>query len=71
VRWISRTPDQDCLGIVLPSTAEPEGYSAERAKGNIKTLAAHEKFSFSLEVGALNAVQTKAVEDQIHKLVAA
>ena len=38
MRWISRTPDQDCLGIVLPATAEPEGYSAEKAKGNVKVL---------------------------------
>ena len=40
VRWICRTPDQDALGLILPSTAEPEGYTAEKAKGNIKTLAA-------------------------------
>ena len=32
VRWISRTPDQDALGMVLPATAEPEGYTAERRK---------------------------------------
>ena len=39
VRWICRTPDQDALGIVLPATAEPEGYTAEKAKGNIKSIA--------------------------------
>ena len=69
VRWISRTPDQDCLGIVLPSTAEPEGFSAEKAKGNIKTLSPHSKFSFSLEIGALEETQTKQIAAQIEALV--
>jgi hypothetical protein len=70
VRWISRTPDQDCLGIVLPSTAEPEGYQAEKAKGNIKTLEPHGKFSFSLEIGALETAQTEEITAQIEALVA-
>ena len=39
VRWIYRSPDQDALGIILPATAEPEGYTAEKAKGNVKVLA--------------------------------
>ena len=38
VRWICRTPDQDALGIADPATAEPEGYSAEKAKGNLKVI---------------------------------
>ena len=42
VRWICRTADQDALGMILPATAEPEGYHAEQAKGNIKTLPAGE-----------------------------
>ncbi|MBG7610121.1 MAG: hypothetical protein IZT55_04560 [Anaerolineae bacterium] len=36
IRWISRTKDQDALGIVFPATAETEGYLAEKAKGNIR-----------------------------------
>ena len=32
IRWICRTVDQDALGLVLPATAEPEGYLAEKAK---------------------------------------
>ncbi|MGL4651694.1 MAG: DUF4432 family protein, partial [Caldilineaceae bacterium] len=55
VRWISRTPDQDCLGIVLPSTAEPEGYSAEKAKGNVKVLGPGETWVCDMWAGALNA----------------
>jgi Domain of unknown function (DUF4432) len=69
VRWISRTPDQDCLGIVLPATAEPEGFSAERAKGNIKTLEPHGTFSFDLEIGALLEAETTRVEAAIESVI--
>ena len=55
VRWICRTPNQDGLGLVLPATAEPDGYSAEKAKGNVKTLAAGDTFSCDFFTGALSA----------------
>lgn len=54
VRWISRTPDQDALGLVLPATAEPEGYTAEKAKGNIKMLAGGAEWRCDMEMGALS-----------------
>ena len=51
VRWICRTPDQDALGIILPATAEAEGYSAEKAKGNIKELQAGD--CYTVEIGGV------------------
>ena len=39
--------------MVLPATAEPEGYHAEQAKGNILFLDAGEKFHFDLKLGSL------------------
>jgi hypothetical protein len=69
VRWISRTADQDCLGICLPATAEPEGYSAEKAKGNIKTLPPGGEFHFSLEVGALGPTETKEMQARIEEIL--
>ncbi len=53
VRWICRTPDQDAIGMCLPGTAEPEGYHAELAKGNIKTLGAGEAVRFEMVAGYL------------------
>jgi hypothetical protein len=53
VRWISRTPDQDCFGLNLPATAESEGYTAEAAKGNIKILDAGATWTCNMEVAAL------------------
>ncbi len=68
VRWISRTPDQDCLGIVLPATAEPEGYSAEQAKGNIKTLGAGDEWFAELWMGYLPLEQAADMEKTINTL---
>lgn len=68
VRWICRTPDQDALGMVLPATAEPEGYAAEKAKGNIQVLPGGSIFHCEYEVGALTAEEAKAVEAKINQI---
>ena len=53
VRWISRTADQDALGLCLPATAEPEGYSAEKAKGHVRQLAGGAALRFEMMAGYL------------------
>lgn len=69
VRWISRTPDQEALGLILPATAEPEGYTAEKAKGNIKVLPPGGRFHFELEIGALSAAEAERVEAKIKRIL--
>jgi hypothetical protein len=69
VRWISRTPDQFCLGIVLPANAEPEGYHAEKAKGNVKVLGAGATVLFETEAGLLTPDEAKSIERKIEKLI--
>jgi len=69
IRWISRTADQEALGIVLPATAEPEGYLAEKAKGNIKVLPPEGKFRCDLEVGVLAPDEAKRMEEKIARIV--
>ena len=54
-RWILHTPDQQVAAFVLPSTCEPEGYNAEKAKGQVRQLAAGVSASFSVTTGYLNA----------------
>jgi hypothetical protein len=68
VRWISRTADQEALGIVLPATAEPEGYLAEKAKGNIKILSPKGEFHFELEMGTLTPAEAKRLEEKITRI---
>jgi hypothetical protein len=70
VRWISRTGDQDALGLILPATAEPEGYLAEKAKGNIKLVPPKGGFQFELEMGALAPNEVRVVEEKITQILA-
>ena len=68
VRWMTRTADQDAMGLALPSTAEADGYTAEKAKGNVKSLAFQEEWRCSLSFGALDKAQTAALQSQIEAI---
>ncbi len=68
-RWISRTPDQDAIALVETGTSEPEGYSAEKAKGNGLTLGAGETFHCRLEIGALSSAQAAQMEAHIAQII--
>jgi hypothetical protein len=67
-RWICRTADQDAIAVVEPGTCEPEGYLAEKAKGNLQTLAPGEQFRCSLDIGVLSSVEARCLEDRIARL---
>lgn len=69
VRWICRTADQDALGLVLPATAEPEGYLAEKAKGNIKVLPAKGVFRCQIEMGVLSSDEMECTTEDIRRIV--
>ncbi len=68
VRWICRTPDKDALGLVLPSTAEPEGKSAEMAKGNVRELEGGGEWRCNYVLGTLDAAEVGAVEEKIAEI---
>jgi hypothetical protein len=70
IRWISRTPDQDALGMAEVATAEVEGFAAEKAKGNVKTLGAGETWQADIDVGALSPEETAAKTREIERIVA-
>jgi len=55
--------------MCLPATAEPEGYHAEKAKGNVRSLAAGATACFDMEMGYLTAVAAKEMAAQIKRLV--
>lgn len=69
VRWIARPGDQDALGFAMPSTSEPEGYLAEKAKGNVRVLPAHAQWRADFEIGALTAVEARQMEERINKVL--
>ncbi len=70
VRWISRTPDQDCFGLVLPSTAEPEGYTAEKKKGNLVILPGGETWKCEMWAGHMDVAAAQAMEATIQSIIA-
>jgi hypothetical protein len=65
VRWICRSGDQKALGLLLPSTAEPGGYLAERAKGNLLTIDSNAELRFAFECGALDASDAMKLSKEI------
>lgn len=69
VRWICRTPNQAGLGLVLPATAEPDGYTAEKAKGNVKVLAAGDTYSCDFYTGAVSLPAATRVREHIEAVL--
>jgi hypothetical protein len=68
-RWISRTPDQDAIAMVEAGTSEPEGYSAEKSKGNARVLRPGETFHCVLEIGALSPEEAAQLQRKIKQIV--
>lgn len=64
-RWISRTPDQDAIAPAEIGTAEPQGYLAEKAKGNVRQLAPGEQFHAQFDIGVLAPAAAAQLEDHI------
>jgi len=60
-RWILHNCDQQVAAFVLPATCEPEGFEAESAKGNVRSLAAGATAHFSLTTGYLSAQERRAL----------
>jgi hypothetical protein len=69
-RWISRTPDQDAVALVEAGTSEPEGYLAEKAKGNFRLLSPGERFHAVLKIGVLGPEEAGQLEQEIARTVA-
>jgi Domain of unknown function (DUF4432) len=70
VRWITRTANQDALGLYLPGTAEADGYLAEKAKGNMVSIAAGENFHCAYHFGALTQAEAALQQKLCAKIVA-
>ena len=69
VRWISRTKDEDSMGMILPATSEHLGYYDSKAKGYVKELGAYESLEFYMEIGFISDTEAKKVEEKINKLI--
>lgn len=65
VRWVLANSDQKVCAFALPATAEPEGYTAEKAKGNVQLLKGREERHFSVRLGYLPPDEASLAERAI------
>ena len=68
MRWVCRTPDQDGLGVAFPSTSEVEGYTAEKAKGQVVTLGGEQTWRIDMQMGHLTKAETARVIERIGQI---
>lgn len=54
MRWILVNGDSQVAAFALPSTCEPEGYQAEKAKNNVQRLSPGERRVFPVRLGYLD-----------------
>jgi hypothetical protein len=64
IRWISRTGDEDAMGMVLPATGDHKGRAMARRSGQIKELPPHGSIEFACRAGCL--LPAKALEMKSH-----
>ena len=56
--------------MVEAGTCEPEGYTAEKAKGNIKTIPAGGTFRADFRIGALSPDEAQTMATVVEKVIA-
>ena len=61
VRWIFVNGDTEVAAFALPSTCEPEGYLAEKAKGNVRILGSGEVAEFTTRMGYVGRSEAAAL----------
>jgi hypothetical protein len=61
IRWILENGDQRVAAFAMPGTCEPEGYSAERRKGNVRALAPGASAKFTTTLGYADKQRTPAL----------
>jgi hypothetical protein len=68
VRWMTRGPDQDALGLVLPATAPPDGLAAATANGQIVWVKPGSAYRTSFRFGAVGPSAASALEATINSI---
>jgi hypothetical protein len=68
-RWIVRNKDLEALGLILPATADAEGYIAEKQKGNVKEIPGKGSKTFEIHAGYLDKEEAKKMQNHINSLL--
>ena len=69
LRWISRMGEEDAMGMLLPATAEHNGYLDCKAKGYIRHLPPRGAVRFDFEAGLLCPESAQKVADKIESML--
>jgi hypothetical protein len=65
IRWILANSDQRVAAFAMPATCEPEGYLAEKRKGNVRSLAGGGKAVFTTHIGYVDSNRVAAAAQSI------
>jgi hypothetical protein len=57
IRWILANSDQRVAAFAMPATCEPEGYLAEKRKGNVRILEGGGKATFETYIGYVDSAR--------------
>jgi hypothetical protein len=66
-RWILKSKNREVMGI-LPSTCDPEGYTAEKKKGNVREIPAKGSVTWAVKAGYLDKGEAKDMKKHIESL---
>lgn len=69
IRWISRTENEDAMGMVLPATTEYMGFENAKRNGGFKILEANQTLEFYIEAGYLCKVDADKVKEKIAAII--
>lgn len=68
-RWFFIDKDRQALGLILPATADAEGYTAEKKKGNVKEIGPKGIKEFKLYAGYLDKKEALKMEGKINQIM--
>lgn len=68
VRWLTRSGDQDALGLVLPATAAPDGLAAATQKGQLVMIDPGASYRATMRFGVLDGAATAALSARIESI---
>lgn len=69
IRWISRTDDEDAMGMLLPATGEHNGYKDCMKKGYIRHIEPYGTVKLDFEVGLLRPESAEKVKEKIASIL--
>jgi len=67
IRWIFDNTDQRVAAFAMPATCEPEGYSAEKRKGNVRLLKSGALAVFTTSLALVSKSQAAAAAASIEE----